>query len=336
LAGTERGRDIAVPFPVAIGATAPMHVICGPTGAGKSALAFALADALAARGVTSWIVSADSRQVYRRFDIGTAKPSPDERRRVHHEGIDVVDPTVRYSAADWAVAAEGWIASAHAARAVPLIVGGTGLYLRALVEPFFEAPPLDVERRARLDAFLRDMDTAELRRWCEALDAPRAHLGRTQLLRAVETALLAGARMSELHERNARVARVEARYLVVDPGASLRDALARRTDAMLAAGWMDEVQQLMHEVPAEAPAWKATGYRTLREVAEGRMSLAAGRERVAIETRQYAKRQRTWFRHQLEPSLVTRVDPAAGDALAVAERWWRETRREGRGEGDDV
>jgi tRNA dimethylallyltransferase len=324
LAGTEHDR----------GAAAPVHVICGPTGAGKSALAFALVDALTKRGVTSWILSADSRQVYRGFDIGTAKPSPDERSRVHHEGIDVVDPTVRYSAADWALAAEGWIASAHAAGAVPLIVGGTGLYLRAFVEPFFEAPTLDVERRARLDAFLRELDTAELRRWCTALDAPRAHLGRAQLLRAVETALLAGARMSDLHERNARVARFEARYLVVDPGAPLREQLERRTDAMLAAGWMDEVQRLMHEVPADAPAWKATGYRTLREVAEGRMSLAAGRERVVIETRQYAKRQRTWFRHQLDPSLVTGVNPAAADALAAAERWWRETRDEGR--GDDV
>ena len=299
-----------------------LPVIAGPTGAGKSALALALA-----RRVGASIVSADSRQVYRGFDIGTAKPDANERGRVPHYGIDVVPPERRYSAADWASDAEGWIADSRSAGRPPLIVGGTGFYLRALFDPLFEAPELDAVGRAGLDAVLAELPIGELRRWCATLDPDRAHLGRTQLLRAIETALLAGERLSDLHRRSHRTAVTSPRYLVVDPGPVLAERLSRRLDAMLRAGWLDEVQRLAAVVPEDAPAWCATGYGALRDVLRGVRSLIDARAAIEVATRQYAKGQRTWWRHQLGDAPVTWLNPDDSDALERAIAWWKEDER---------
>ncbi|MGH7623577.1 MAG: tRNA (adenosine(37)-N6)-dimethylallyltransferase, partial [Gemmatimonadaceae bacterium] len=152
-----------------------------------------------ARTYGAAIVSADSRQIYRGFDIGTAKPTLDERAEVRHFGIDIVDPAERYSAARWAGDAREWMADARREGREAMLVGGTGLYLRAFVKPLFPAPTLDTERRAKLERELESLSVEELRRWCKELDPPRAHLGRTQLTRAIETALLAGSRVSDLH-----------------------------------------------------------------------------------------------------------------------------------------
>jgi tRNA dimethylallyltransferase len=294
-----------------------VRVVCGPTAAGKSAVALALA---ARHALT--IVSADSRQIYRGFDIGTAKATPEERSRVPHRGIDVAEPTERWSAARWADAADGWIGEAADAARPALVVGGTGFYLRALFAPLFAEPPLDPARRRALEPELARMPLEELRRWCRRLDPERAHLGRAQLLRAIEVALLSGRRLSAWHRVAARPARHRARYLVVDPGAVLRDRIAARVDAMLEAGWVDEVRALAAAVPEGAPAWNATGYGAIRDVAAGRSSLDAARQRVVVDTRQYAKRQRTWFRHQLAGADVTHLDPDRPDAASLAERWW--------------
>lgn len=300
------------------GGLAPIRVVCGPTGAGKSALAMRVAARLP---IT--IVSADSRQVYRGFDVGTAKPAPADLARVPHEGVDVADPGERYSASRWAEAAEGWIAASHAAGREPVVVGGTGLYIRALVAPLFDAPPLDAARRAQLDAVIGALSLTELRRWCEALDPARAHLGRTQLLRAVETALLTGERLSALQEARARAPRWAPRYLVVDPGAErLQGWIAARARAMLDGGWPEEVRRLQDRVPADAPAWNASGYGTVRRLVAGELSRREAEERIVVEVRQYAKRQRTWFRHQLAGAPVTRVDPTAPDVDRIVERWW--------------
>jgi tRNA dimethylallyltransferase len=291
-------------------------VICGPTAAGKSAVAMWLAEQ-----APTTIISADSRQIYRGFDIGTAKPTLDERRRVPHEGIDVVEPTTRYSAAAWAEAADSWLDRARDSGRRPLIVGGTGLYLRALFEGLFAEPALDHERRHALERALAHTDVAELRRWVTELDPARAHLGRTQLLRAIEIALLTGRRMSELHRDRARPPRWRARYLVVDPGPSLAQRIAARLDAMFDHGWLDEVHRLMQTVPATAPAWKSTGYDAVRRLARGEMTRAEARESILVHTRQYAKRQRTWFRHQLPGGSVTLLDPLAHEWRAVVSRW---------------
>ncbi|MBA2706551.1 MAG: tRNA (adenosine(37)-N6)-dimethylallyltransferase MiaA [Gemmatimonadaceae bacterium] len=306
-----------------------VRVICGSTAAGKSAIAIALALEYSAT-----IVSADSRQIYMGFDIGTAKPEPSERRAVRHEGIDIVPPTERYSAARWADQAAHWIQASRDAGTVPLVVGGTGFYLRALFEPLFEAPALDPQRRTHLEKFLSAKSSIELRRWCEMLDPSRAHLGKTQLMRAIETVLLSGSRISDLHHRHASssteaqvtsASRPHPRYLLVDPGGGLSVRIEHRVDRMLDAGWADEVRALALTVDADAPAWNASGYKVLRGCVLGDMQLSEARERIIIETRQYAKRQRTWFRHQLGTASVTRVNPDDPDCHATVERWWKES-----------
>ena len=294
-----------------------VRIICGPTAAGKSAVALRLAEQ---RGAV--IISADSRQIYCGFDIGTAKPTIEERRRVPHEGIDVVDPSERYSAALWAQRAHQWIRNARAAGREPLIVGGTGFYLKALIEPLFDSPSLDPVRRAALERAFAEIDTERLRRWCEALDPDRSHLGRTQLIRSVETAFLTGRRLSDLHTERARAPMIRAHYLVIDPGARLAGQIEGRFDSMMAAGWAEEVGALMRSVEESAPAWKASGYGAIRELVTGAISPQQARERVIIETRQYAKRQRTWFRHQLESAVTTRVDPHDPAIDAIVNDWW--------------
>lgn len=297
-----------------------LRIICGPTGAGKSSLALMLAAEL-----NGAIVSADSRQVYCHFDIGTAKPTREECARVTHYGIGVAEPEERYSAARWADEALEWIECAGELDKTAVIVGGTGLYIRALVEPLFNAPVMDPVTRSVLENELAEKPVAELRRWCEVLDPERAHLGRTQLLRSIETALLGGARLSalqEAHKGTSPAVEIEPAYLVVDPGDALASQIERRVDEMFERGWVDEVRHLMAKVPGEAPAWKASGYAAIREHVEGNSDLSTTRQRIIIETRQYAKRQRTWFRNQLPRDAVTKLNPLDFQAAAIAREWW--------------
>ena len=198
----------------------------------------------------------------------------------------------------------------------------------------------ELERRADADGFRvlrargsemeRELETkslTELRRWCEELDPVRAHLGRTQLIRAIETALLAGSRISDLHaEHSAAIALQAANdrpaYLVVDPGEALGPRLESRVNTMLEQGWADEVRELMRTVPSEAPAWQASGYSVMRQYVDGAVDLSSARQRIIIETRQYAKRQRTWFRHQLPPAAVTLVNPDDSRSREIVREWW--------------
>jgi tRNA dimethylallyltransferase len=140
-------------------------------------------------------------------------------------------------------------------------------------------------------------------------------------LRAVEIALLTGHRVSELHREHATTSRWRPHYLVVDPGPALAGRMVARLDDMLDHGWPDEVQRLMQTVPTDAPAWNATGYDAVRRMVRGELTRAAARDAILIHTRQYAKRQRTWFRHQLPADRVTRLDPLAADWRETVTRW---------------
>jgi tRNA dimethylallyltransferase len=291
-------------------------IICGPTAAGKSAIAMALAERTGAL-----LISADSRQVYRRFDIGTSKPTSAERARVEHAGIDIIDPIERYSAAQWSESAMSWLRMADERGQPAIIVGGTGFYLHALESPLFVSPALDPAARALVLAELELESTEVLRVRCTNVDPARAHLGRTQLLRALETQMLTGRPLSEWLQECARPAAVRGHYLLIDPGDVLRDRIAARVAGMLAAGWEDEIRALANDVPPDAPAWNACGYRELRAARDGTVSREHAIQRTIIDTRQYAKRQRTWFRHQLPPDRVTSLDPLAADAVTRAATW---------------
>lgn len=294
-----------------------LRIICGPTAAGKSSIALELAEKHGAD-----ILSADSRQIYKRFDIGTAKPTASERARVQHFGVDIMDPGERYSAARWARDADEWISECEAGGRIPLVVGGTGFYIRALIEPLADSPVFDTAQRLTIGAELDQLSTEDLRRWCVLLDPARADLGRAQLLRAIETALLSGKRLSDFHAAAPRLQPRRAKFLVVDRGTELQERIARRIDAMFAAGWVDEVRELERDVPSSAPAWMSSGYSTVRALARGEIDFDAARQKILIETRQYAKRQRTWFRHQIGGTTVTRVDAASPDAPGIIEEWW--------------
>jgi tRNA dimethylallyltransferase len=235
-------------------------------------------------------------------------------------GVDVADPSERWSAARFATDASAAIARTGAART--LVVGGTGFYLRALTAPLDAAPALDAARRGELATELSHVPTGELRRWVRALDAPRARLGRAQLLRATEVALLTGRRLSDVHRGGARAIGFRARWLLVDPGAALRGQIEGRLDAMLAGAWQDEVRALDRTVDPGAPAWQACGYESVRQLVRGALEPTPVREAILIATRQYAKRQRTWFRHQLRDERVTRVDPHDPSCNEIVEQWW--------------
>lgn len=291
--------------------------IVGPTAAGKSALAMQLASS---RRLA--IVSADSRQVYRHFTVGTGKPSASDQIAVRHFGIDVAEPVERYSAHRWATDAASWIRQAELEGRTPVIVGGTGLYIRALVRPLDDTPSLDPRQREALEPVLAAMGHSELQRWCQRLDPQRAHLGRTQLIRAVETALLSGSRISDHFSQSVADVTVDARYLVVDPGDMLASRIASRVLNMVREGFFEEVADLMTWIPESAPAWNACGYSSIRDALSGRISREAAIERTVIASRQYAKRQRTWIRHQLPQDQVTRVNPLDDGAVEMALAWW--------------
>jgi tRNA dimethylallyltransferase len=306
--------------------SAVLRVVTGPTAAGKSAMVMQLA---AEHAVA--VISADSRQIYRQFDIGTGKPSAEDMAVVPHFGIGIIAPTARYSAHAFAGDATNWIGAASATERTPIVVGGTGFYIRALTSPLDDAPAIDPARRSALEPWLASLDALEIERWAQRLDPSRAHLGRTQRLRAIETALLAGVRLSDTHRETAdadaivteaSAAAAQVRYLVVDPGPILAERIHQRVHAMAAAGWFEEVDALMRAIPPDAPAWNACGYGTIRACLEGHMTQARALEQVVIETRQYAKRQRTWCRHQLRAGPVTLLNPDAPDALARATAWF--------------
>ena len=309
-------------------------VVVGPTGIGKTAVAVALA---ALTPIT--VISADARQVYRGLDIGTAKPDPKTLARVPHRGLDLIDPGERYSAGRFAREAAEWLAEIRAGGGDPVVVGGTGLYIRALAEGLFHEPPFDPERRQRLRAWSESLEGPALARWAGRLDPAFPGGGRQRAARAIEVALLTGHALS-WWQREARASEALRPWYIhlTLPRETLHRRLADRVDAMLRAGFVQEVRRVLAEgVAADAPGLDGIGYREVVSMLEGRLPEATLRDAILVSTRRYAKRQETWFRHQLrrQPSAVSRQqDPvwvldatATPDELAreIMERWNRAT-----------
>jgi len=289
----------------------PAVLLMGPTASGKSALALALA-----RRFRAEIVSVDSAQVYRGLDIGTAKPDAATRASVRHHLIDIIDPTDAYSAARFRAEAIAAIAGIRSRGAVPLVVGGTMLYFKALQEGLSALPGADPAVRARLDARAAVEGWpalhAELAR-VDPLTAARLEATDAQRIqRALEVFEIAGRPLSELQgAREAGDALGSAIAIALIPGdrARLHAQIAARFDAMLAAGLVDELSGLRarHALTAELPSMRCVGYRQAWEFLEQRIDAATLRAKGIAATRQLAKRQLTWLRAMpatvFEPAL---------------------------------
>jgi tRNA dimethylallyltransferase len=271
-------------------------VLVGPTGVGKTAVAAEIAKQ---RPIT--VISADARQVYRQLDIGTAKPTPALRASVPHLGIDIIDPGERYSAGRFAREAAVWLAQVRAAGREPMVVGGTGFYVRALAEGLFREPPLDPDSREALRAWTARMPAARVAHWAARLDGGFAGGGRQRGARAIEVALLTGRPLSWWQREARATGAMRPWYIHLTlPRETLRRRIADRVDQMLAAGFVDEVRALLARgVPGDAPGLDGVGYREVVAMIQGHAPASGLRDAIVVATRRYAKRQETWFRHQL-------------------------------------
>jgi tRNA dimethylallyltransferase len=277
----------------------PILVIAGSTGVGKTRVATAVA-----RLTDVEIVSADSRQLYRGLDVGTAKPSAAERAAAPYHGLDLIPVSERYSAGRFAADASQWIGQIAARGRLPLVVGGTGFYLRALFEGLFAEPPLDQERRRRLAAALAPLGRAELTRWAIRLDRQFLGGGAQRAARVLEVALLAGRPLSAWQRlAPARPSGLVPWYAVLTvPRPVLAVRIRERTRAMLDAGLVEEVRAVLAAgVPRDAPGLSGVGYREVVSHLDGKLAAQDLAGAIATATRRYAKRQETWFRHQLRP-----------------------------------
>ena len=302
--------------------TLPLVLIMGPTASGKTALAIQLVESLPAE-----IVSVDSAMVYRGMDIGTAKPDAEELRRAPHRLIDILDPVEPYSAARFREDALREIAEIRARGRIPLLVGGTMLYFRALTGGLAELPGADPRVRARLESEAHTFGWEALHRRLAAIDphtAARLHPNDAQRIqRALEVHELTGRPMTALlAERGSAPLSEPMIRVAVCPSARsvLHERIATRFDAMLRGGFVDEVRALRErgDLDLDTPSMRAVGYRQVWQHLDGRYGREALRERGVAATRQFAKRQLTWLRR--EPDLHWLEGGSDGGAREVRER----------------
>ena len=310
----------ADPRPLAI-------ALMGPTASGKTALALDWAERLGGE-----IVSVDSALVYRGLDIGSAKPSPAEQARVPHHLLDVREPWQPYSAAEFAADARRALDAITGRGRLPVLAGGTGLYFQALLEGLSPMPEADPATRAAIEAEAGARGWAALHAELAAIDpeaAARIHATDPQRIqRALEVWRLSGRTISDWRREPRRRLPYRVLKLVLAPPdrAVLHARIARRLDAMLAAGFLDEVRALRarpqlraHPAPLDLPAIRAVGYRQAWEFLDGRGDAGEFRDRAVFATRQLAKRQLTWLRGQLDARWFDPQSqrPALDDALGL-------------------
>lgn len=292
-----------------------LTVIAGPTASGKSALALELAEAWGAE-----LVSADSQQVYRHFDLGTAKPTPAEQARVAHHLISVVEPTEAFDAARFQALADAAIADITSRGKRVIVVGGTGLYLRVLLHGVVPAPPVDPALRARLEAQAEAEGNAALHARLSQVDPGTAArlppADRLRVVRALELYEQTGRPPSELFAEH-RFA--EARYpftlwVLEPPREALYEAINARAAAMFEQGLLAETGELVRRGFREAAPMRSVGYVQALDVLEGRMTREEGLAAMQQATRKYAKRQLTWFRKEPQARFLA---PPYRESLAA-------------------
>ncbi len=296
-------------------------VIMGPTASGKSVLALKIAECMDGE-----IVSADSMQIYRCLDIGTAKPTPEERRRIPHHLIDVADISEKYDVFRFAAEAEKWIADIRSRGKMPVVAGGTGLYLRALLYGL-DPIPADAALRAELD---RKYDNEEhYGELCAVMekedpeDFRKFSSNRRKLLRAREVFLLSGQPMVRLQERWKQTpprSDAVSFTLVWDPK-ELKLRIARRCREMLESGWIEEAERFRRSGLHDSPtAWQVLGYKEIAAYLDGRVSRSELPERIITATWQFARRQNTWFRTQHPEAVRIPMPSNAADTVLAALR----------------
>lgn len=300
-------------------------VILGPTASGKSALAIRLA-----REIGGEILVCDSTQVFRHFDIGTAKASAAERRRVPHHLVDLVEPEEVFTAGDFRRSAVAVLDDLRRRKVPPILTAGTGLYLRALLEGLSDAPGRSEELRARLREKTARHGAQHLHRILSKLDTETARRiaprDTQKVIRAIEMRMLAGKPVSEIHAsgRNPLEGYTVKKIGLLPPRTALYARIHARTAAMIESGWVEEVRGLMtRHIPANAKPFQFIGYPELRAHIEGLLSLKDAASQIEQATRRYAKRQITWFRK--EPGVVWLQDFGdSQEAIDAAMRLVRE------------
>ena len=322
-------------------AALPAIALAGPTASGKTAGALALAAVLARRGMPVEIISVDSALVYRGMDIGTAKPTPAELAAVPHHLIDIRDPLQAYSAAEFVQDATRLIAEIRARGALPLLVGGTMLYFKALFDGIDDMPPADPAVRARLEAQAAELGWpalhAELARVDPVTAARLAPADSQRIQRALEVWHVSGRPLSSFHTTNTTrkiadsaggISASALFSLEPDDRAWLHARIAQRFDAMLSGGFIDEVQALRArgDLHPDLPSMRCVGYRQAWEELDFRarhapgtpLNLAHLRERGIAATRQLAKRQITWLRSMPGRHAIACDQPGAEARLVEA------------------
>ena len=276
----------------------PLIVVVGPTASGKSALAVALAKALQAE-----IIACDSTQLYRGVNIGTAKPTVEERQGVVHHLIDVLDASEAATAGGYRDLALAVLADMRKRGRLPILAVGTGLYMRALLEGLADLPLRSEELRERLRASSSKSGEMHLHRVLQRMDAEAAAriapTDEQKLIRAIEVCILTRKPISEVHRAGRsplqgwRVLRVG----LMPSREMLRGRIDARTEAMIDGGWLDEVRGLLAAGIAEnAKIFDFIGYREMMQVLRGELTMEKARTAIQLATRHYAKRQMTWFR----------------------------------------
>jgi len=301
--------------------------VTGATTTGKTSLSVAVAEVLGGE-----IISMDSRQVYRGMDIATDKIRPPLLGTVPHHGLDLREPNQHYSAGMYGRDARNWIDEIRERGQVPMLVGGTGFFLKALIDPIFTEPSFDPDQKARLRAYLETQPIDRLRGWVRQLDPERAELaiqgGPHRLQRTLEVALLSGRTLTWWHQNASVDAPALTAVIVILElhREELDRRINERVDRMLEAGLLDEVRGLMAAGygPGD-PGMTGTGYRELRAHLLGEMPLDDALEAMRSQTRKYARRQITWFRHQT-PKDALRLDASRprDELVAAVVRAWRE------------
>jgi tRNA dimethylallyltransferase len=298
----------------------PLAFLVGPTAAGKSALALELC-----RRAGAELLSLDSMQVYRGMDVGTAKPTPAERARVPHHLLDLVDPPERYHVHRYLDdAGEAWHAvRARGARA--LFVGGTGLYLKALVQGLFGGAPHDDEVRAELNRRAAAEGSAALHAELAALDpelAARVHPhDAKRVVRGLEVQRSSGRTLSSLQREWSAAGRPR-RVVGLAPAPERQEERIRaRTQAMLAAGWVAEVERILAAGGFGPTSEQALGYAEIRAHLAGALPADELLPAIALRTRRFARRQRTWFRSFPEIVWIDPERPGAVEAARAALGW---------------